>query len=382
MHYRRSETNFNKKRYGRCRICQKFGRLTKEHVPPASAFNEGPYREYYVDQVNRAELLQWTSKQVNANGVWVFSLCESCNNKTGKAYAPDYAAFVQAFTGVAAPENANKDLEVEIKNLFPARVVKQVVSMVLSTSNPDSFQRHEGISNPFPKGQAGPLSFEAFGPRPDPGRLREVYVELRNFVRKRAAKGLPEGVRLYAFAVANSGTGVRTGILGHASLSQGKSLWGVVNGLWPIHWLMTFQGGEPLTPLLEVTDWARDDYKTRRTLEIKIPCLWSIGRYPLDFRTPERLQKDRFIVNMQFEGYLPDEAFDDEQTFEAAREFARRRGKLTLGGVFLRQCVTGTFAEYKGQPFWFEGCQLEDVREFLDRRRKAELWPVENGAGA
>jgi len=351
-------------------------------VPPASAFNEGPYREYYVDQVNRAELLQWTSKQVNANGVWVFSLCETCNNKTGKAYASDYAAFVQSFTGVAAPENANKDLKVEIKNLFPARVVKQAVSMVLSTSNPDSFKRHEGISNPFPKGHAGPLSFEAFGPRPDQGRLREVYNELRKFVRKRATKGLPEGVRLYAFAVANSGTGVRTGILGHASLSEGKSLWGVVNGLWPIHWLMTFQHGEPLTPLLEVTDWAREDYKTRRTLEIKIPCLWSIGRYPLDFRTPERLQKDRFITNMQFEGYLPDEALDDEQAFEAARAFARRRGKLTLGGFFLRQCVTGTFAEYKGQPFWFEGCRLEEVREFLDRRRKAELWPVENGTGA
>jgi hypothetical protein len=378
MQYRRSESNFNKKRYSRCRICQKFRQLTKEHVPPAIAFNKGPYREYYVDQVNRAELLQWTSKEVNANGIWVFSLCETCNRKTGNAYAHGYGAFVQSFTDVATPDNANKDVEIEIKNLFPARVVKQVVSMVLSTSNPDSFRGHEGFANPFPTKQVKHLTMDVFGARPDPGRLREVYGELRNFVRKRDAKGLSAGVRLFAFAVANSGDGVRTGILGQASLSKEKSLWGVVVGLWPIHWLMTFQDSEPLTPLLEVTNWAKEDYKTKRTLKIKIPCLWSVGRYPLDFRTPQELQRDRFITNMQFEGFVRDEDLDDEEVFEAARAFARRRGKLTLEGIFLRQCVTGTYAEYKGQSLWCDGCRLKDVREFLDRHRKAELWPVEN----
>lgn len=107
MQYRRSETNFKKKRYGRCRLCQKFGRLTKEHVPPASAFNDRAYREYYVDQVNQAELLQWTSKEINANGIWVFSLCETCNNKTGTAYGSAYAAFVQSFQDLATPDNAS-----------------------------------------------------------------------------------------------------------------------------------------------------------------------------------------------------------------------------------------------------------------------------------
>jgi hypothetical protein len=382
MQYRRSETNFKKKRYGRCRICQKFGRLTKEHVPPASAFNDRAYREYYVDQVNQAELLQWTSKEINANGIWVFSLCETCNNKTGTAYGSAYAAFVQSFQDVATPDNADKDLEIKIENLYPARVVKQVVSMVLSTSNPDSFRQHEAVSNPFPKKQSQPLSGEVFGPPPAPGKLREVYDELRNFVRKRAAKGLPAGVRLHAFAVANSGAGVRTGIIAHASLSKGKFLWGVVVGLWPIHWHLTFQDGEPSTPLLEVTDWAKEDYKTKRTLEIEIPCLWSVGKYPLDFRTPEKLQRDRFITNMKFEGYLPGEGLDDAQVFEDARFLARRRGKITIEGFFLRQCRTGTYAEYEGRPLWFEGCRLKEVREFLARQRKAERPPAENETGA
>src|SRR5207253_10559730 len=106
---------------------------------------------------------------------------------------------------------------VEIKNLFPARVVKQAVSMVLSTSNPDSFRHHEGVSNPFTKKQAKPVSKEAFGPLPDFDKLRKIYDELRTFVRKRDTKGLPEGVRLYAFAIANSGSGVRTGIIANAS---------------------------------------------------------------------------------------------------------------------------------------------------------------------
>jgi hypothetical protein len=82
---------------------------------------------------------------------------------------------------------------------------------------------------------------------------------------------------------------------------------------------------------------------------------------------------------MQFEGYLPDETLGDEQIFKAALGFARRRGKLTLDGLFLRQCVTGTYAEYKGRSYWFEGCRLKVVREFLDAQRKAELWPEKNG---
>lgn len=359
------QSKYRKKWYGRCRICQKFKRLTKEHVPPASAFNDRAYREYYVEQTAEAELRQWASRDVNASGIFVFSLCAECNKKTGRAYSHAYADFVQAVSHVATIENADKDVEIELNNLYPARVVKQAVSMVLSTSNPDSFSRHKPAWNPFLT--APPLTpiGDIFGPQPDPRQLRSTYDELRRFVLKRAARGLPPSVRLYAYAVANPGSGVYTGILANATLSTKRFLWGAVVGRWPVHWLLSL-AGESETPLLEVTDWAKADYRDKRRLKISVPCRWTVARYPLDFRSPEKFMRDSFKARMRYEGYLFDPDMDEEQQFLGALKFARRRGTITVQGHFFRQFKTGTYAEFKGHRLWFEGKRVKEVRAFLE----------------
>jgi hypothetical protein len=371
MRRNRTEAPVRKKRYGRCRLCQKFGRLTKEHVPPESAFNKGSYRQFYVDQMAKADLLRWSSRDVNSNGIFVFSLCENCNQKTGRAYASAYAAFVQSFTDVATYENVDKDVEVEIKNFSPVRVVKQVVSMILSTSNPGSFSQYQAVWNPLLRTDPSLPSTNVFGARPDQQRLRDTYEGLRAFVNNRAAKGLPPSVRLYAYATANRGSGVMTGIMANASLSTQKAFWGVVTGLWPIHWLLTLEG-EPNVHLLDVTDWANEDYKTKRKMKLNMPCRWTAAKYPLDFRTPEKYWKDNFVGNMRFEGYIPEAGAGEEQMLAGAVEFARRRGTRTADGIFLRQFQTGTYAEYMDRSWWFEGRRRNEVREFIKERLAQE----------
>jgi hypothetical protein len=363
----RPEESVRKKWYGRCRLCLKTGRLTKEHVPPESAFNKGSYRRFYVDQMAKADLLQWETKDVNANGIFVFSLCERCNQKTGRAYASAYAVFVQSLTDVATFENVDKDVEVELKNFSPVRVVKQAVSMVLSTSTPDSFSRYEFIWNPFLRADQSLPSTNLFANRPDQQRLREIYEKLRAFVNNRTTKGLPPGVRLYAYATANSGSGVMTGIMGSASLSTQKAFWGAVVGLWPVHWLLTFED-EPDVQLLDVTDWANDDYKTKRKVKVKIPCRWTYAKYPLDFRTPEQFLKDGFVARMRYEGYIPEAGADKEKMLAGALEFARRRGTKTTDGIFIKRFESCTYAEYKDRWWWFEQGSRKEVHEFLQAR--------------
>ena len=101
-----------KKRFGRCRICNTFKQLTKEHVPPKKAFNNQAYLKHYADETEKAGRINWEFSEENTNGIYVFTLCEKCNNQTGHRYGSDYVNFVEAFIADAIPENANKTLQV------------------------------------------------------------------------------------------------------------------------------------------------------------------------------------------------------------------------------------------------------------------------------
>src|SRR6185369_17458669 len=114
MHKRNPDELRRKKRFGRCRICQKFGRLTKEHVPPETAFNDRGYLEYYVAKTDEAQRVIWETRDVNNKGIVLFTLCEKCNNKTGKLYGADYLNFVQAFSAEATPDHARSKIEVTV----------------------------------------------------------------------------------------------------------------------------------------------------------------------------------------------------------------------------------------------------------------------------
>jgi hypothetical protein len=145
-------------RFGVCRICGKTKKLTKEHVPPRSAFNDGEYLQYYMDNtIPDDERVQWKVREVTGGGIYLFTLCEQCNNKTGQVYGGSYLDFVKACAGAASPDNVNTGVKVDVANFFPARVVKQAVSMILSTSNPCAFGATANLGNkPQPKQQSMP----------------------------------------------------------------------------------------------------------------------------------------------------------------------------------------------------------------------------------
>jgi hypothetical protein len=229
------EITRRKKRFGRCRICLRFGKLTKEHVPPEKAFNDRAFLRHYIDEVNRGERLRWEVQEENTNGIYIFTLCEKCNSQTGHRYGRDYVNFVQLFAPIFKIEDANHTVSVDVKDFFPVRVVKQVISMMLSTSNPTTFNNHKVVAGPRYNPSVLkdiPINY------PTKAHLLNVYDELRGFVRKRDSKGLPRSVRLYAFASVSRGLAFRTGIMSLISLTTKNVAFLAVTGSHPIHWVL------------------------------------------------------------------------------------------------------------------------------------------------
>jgi hypothetical protein len=358
------EASHSKERYGRCRICQKFTRLTREHVPPKKAFNDRAYLEYYVDKINEAERLHWETRNVNRDGVFLFTLCKKCNGRTGTLYGTEFVNFIRSFTSVAKEENANSNVEAQINNFYPLRIVKQVISMMLSTSRPRSFENDICAWNPLLDTLPASPPENAFSSEPDQSRLRNLYEELRSFVENKNARGLPSSVRLYAHAVANKGAIFHTGIFATGRRSTNQMGWLVLVGGWPIHWTLVIDG-DTTEELLDVTDWANFEFKYRRKARIQIPVQWSVGKYPLDFRSPWELNSDNFMGSMRLQGFIPEPGITKEQLFQAAMSFARRRGKWTKEGYLMTEFKLGTYVEAEGVRGWFEGVNKDQLRRYL-----------------
>ncbi|MFQ5903536.1 MAG: hypothetical protein ACE5JO_07595, partial [Candidatus Binatia bacterium] len=94
------------KLYGHCRICDKPGKLSEEHIPPKGAENRGPVK--VVKWVEELQRFQEITK--HGNGAKVFATCRACNtlSNTGqydKAYIDFIQQFLQQCSSLAASRN-------------------------------------------------------------------------------------------------------------------------------------------------------------------------------------------------------------------------------------------------------------------------------------
>ena len=131
-------------RSGRCRICARRTELTREHIPPRTAFN--------TRQGTSPTLLEWYSNpglelpdtgSVFQGGVWGYILCDRCNNTTGR-YGREYGDWARGAARVLTSlERSLEELDhldqwgyanVHFRGVYPGRFVRQAISMVLSVS--------------------------------------------------------------------------------------------------------------------------------------------------------------------------------------------------------------------------------------------------------
>ena len=134
------------KHFGKCALCGKECELTFEHIPPRAAFNSSPARpvsgEQLIDDLkeNGDHRMPWDTEglkyQNQQQGMGRYSLCSTCNNNTGSWYAADYITFART-AHAAIQECAESELGgIGFKEVYPLRVIKQVLSMFCSINPP------------------------------------------------------------------------------------------------------------------------------------------------------------------------------------------------------------------------------------------------------
>src|SRR4051812_42386815 len=105
-----------KPQIGACRIWGKVGVLSFEHVPPRSAFNRNRVELFSVEQWLSRENGKPTSRgRILQRGTGGFTLCESCNNLTGRLYVPELEKLTRAGAQIlhSLPPREQQDANLE-----------------------------------------------------------------------------------------------------------------------------------------------------------------------------------------------------------------------------------------------------------------------------
>lgn len=131
---------------GNCHICNKKNvELTYEHIPPKSSFNKTAIEkvnyEKYLEGAELKELKYRTSQKGGGN----FTLCKECNNETGLLYGTAFKIWSTQINNnlFQIPEiipqeiGCTKEFKMEV---YPLRVLKQVVSLFLSVNHEKAFK--------------------------------------------------------------------------------------------------------------------------------------------------------------------------------------------------------------------------------------------------
>ena len=140
---------------GRCRICGVWGKMSEEHLPPRTV--------QYRRRMQGVDIWDWFSRQeleipargrVIQGGVSGYMLCASCNNRTGR-YAREYQEWARGAANVVrslrqTPEEIdNQDaypyVSLSVRDLYPARLVRAVISMMLSISGSPEMGEHHPV---------------------------------------------------------------------------------------------------------------------------------------------------------------------------------------------------------------------------------------------
>lgn len=132
-----------KRPFGKCALCGEECELTFEHIPPKKAFNSAPARPVSVSHIvkdnNRMPWdtsgLPYTNQQ---QGFGKYSLCEKCNNDTGTWYGDAYVEFVHIAHDIISRVPSSSNGAVRIKDIYPLRFIKQVISMFCSINDADN----------------------------------------------------------------------------------------------------------------------------------------------------------------------------------------------------------------------------------------------------
>lgn len=232
----------------RCAICGEDRKLTWEHVPPQSAYNNTPLlrRHMIVYPHHDKKYIKETSSTGEFERQ---TLCATCNSNTW--YVDAYANFVKqmAYYADRCPSGriaAHPNMDIILNRavsapiftslqVYPARVIKQALCMFCATCGTHLADEH-----------------------PD------IYPEIRKRILDRDSRGKIGGLRLWLYIRSVHG-GMLTGLGKLYNIYSHRYICYSEVSFWPAGWVMT-PNGEEMPTLCEVTHWLEYDYDDKETI--------------------------------------------------------------------------------------------------------------------
>jgi hypothetical protein len=205
----------------KCHICLKEKILSREHIPPKSAFNSDKKVWDYLQKHPKGNV---GTKQYQS-GFWVKTVCSECNNRVCSKYAKSYVSFVKDMVNkplLFADSPGQISISVNSDTLY---IAKEIATMILALE---------------------PLSFG------------DKHQELRKFVQEEDYTFKPK-FKVFAFIVPNraeAGTIVKS----HGRLDYYKKGFGSVAGEISMHpfgfiYAFSLENGYEPEKLADITHW-------------------------------------------------------------------------------------------------------------------------------
>ena len=266
-----------KKVEGTCHICGAHGKLSFEHVPPKSAFNDQRIVTVGYETMINLGPYERPSGRIQQRGAGEYTLCPSCNNNTGGWYAKDFAKWCEQAADVLIKTDFNPKIFTP-HYIYPLRVLKQIVTMFFSVNDKDAFRK----SNP----------------------------ELVEFVLNPKRSYLPPKYRFFIYFNRGNETD-RFRYLGIAAQVQlDVSTRPVVLSeiaFPPLGYMLTIDSDPPDRRLTEITHFSRYSYDDFRMIQLNPPVLPTVMPFHGDYRTAEEVEQQaaKSQVEAAAQGWTP-----------------------------------------------------------------------------
>lgn len=274
-------------KFGHCWLCGQWEKLTREHIPPRSAFNDRPILMMAIEQNTLSTgRLQWGRKV--EQGMTVRSLCRECNSRGGSKYGTHYADFISKVAAIV--EKAKTGDQVTIYGVKrPLSILKQCMQSFVSANGPYFVN-----ANPW----------------------------VRKFIRNSRNQEWPRDMFAYMFAT-NTRGGRRTGVMGFYDFVHCRTETIAEFTFWPIGVVLSFGQelhGYPVTP---IHNWAEREYTWDGELDVTLTVNPSSSAYALDFRTKQEILGDSIDGSL---GLIAKPTVDGESLKQAMRLAETRSG--------------------------------------------------------
>jgi len=165
---------------GMCRLCNKFGKLSYEHVPPKVNFNKKTRFQSipFMDYIKEHNPLETKFKgKIEQGGIGYYSLCQTCNNFLGTTYVKDFQKYSNTFIEFAKKKHLNA-FELTMHDFSALNVLKQIISMFFSI-NDELFSKNNRDLAEFiliPSSNKLPNRFRVFNYLKTEGQLRNLPI--------------------------------------------------------------------------------------------------------------------------------------------------------------------------------------------------------------